>query len=59
MYVTVGNRAFCLALRLIGVRFRGKLQHVSHVGEQKLKCQPIRTREIGVARLQETLYVYE
>ena len=42
-YVTIVNPAFCLALHLTGVHFLGKLQHVGHVGEQKLKCRPIRT----------------
>ena len=50
-YVTVGNPAFCLVLYLIGVHFRGKLQHVGDVSEQKIKFQPIRTQEIGGAKL--------
>ena len=37
--------------------FRGELQHVGHVGVQKIKCRPIRTREIGGVRLQDELYV--
>ena len=40
VYVTIGNPTFCLAFYLTGVHFRGKLQHVGHVGEQKLKCRP-------------------
>ena len=28
VYVTIGNLAFCLALYLTGVHFRGELQHV-------------------------------
>ena len=36
--------------RLTGVHFRGELQHVGHVGEQKLKCQSIRTRKIAGVR---------
>ena len=43
VYVTIGNTALCLALYLTGVHFRGKLQHVGHVGEQKIKCRPART----------------
>ena len=43
VYVTIGNTALCLALYLTGVHFRGKLQHVGHVGEQKMKCRPART----------------
>ena len=54
--MTIGNPAFCLALYLTGVHFRGELQHIGHVGGQKIKCRPIRTREIGGARLQKELY---
>ena len=35
VYVTIGNLAFCLALYLTGVHFRGELQHVGHVDGQK------------------------
>ena len=55
--VAIGNPAFCLALYLTGVHFRGELQHVGDVGGQKIKCRPIRAREIGGARLQEKLCV--
>ena len=51
VYVTIGNPAFCLALYLTGVHFRRELQHAGDVIEQKLKCGPIRTREIGGVRL--------
>ena len=51
VYVTTGNSSFCLALYLTGVHFRGELQQVGHVSEQKIKSRPIRTREIGGARL--------
>ena len=51
VYVTIGNPAFCLALYLTGVHFRGELQHVGDASEQKIKCRPIRTREIGGVRL--------
>ena len=44
VYVTIGNPAFCLALYLTDVRFRGELQHVGDVSEQKIKCRLIRTR---------------
>ena len=37
VYVTIGNPASCLALYLTGVHFQGKLQHVGHGGEQKIK----------------------
>ena len=53
--MTIANRASCLALCLTGVHFRGELQHVGHVGRQKIKCRPIRTRGSGV-RLQDELY---
>ena len=51
VYVTIGNPAFCLFLYLTGVRFRGELQQVGDVSDQKIKCLPIRTREIGGVRL--------
>ena len=54
--MTIGNPASCLALYLTGVHFRGELQHVGHVGGQKIKCRPIRTREMGGVRLQDELY---
>ena len=54
--VAIGNLSFCLALYLTGVHFQGKLQHVSDVSEQKFKCRPIRTREIGGVRLSDALY---
>ena len=33
--MTSGNPAFCLALCLTGIHFRGQLHHVDHVSEQK------------------------
>ena len=33
--VTIGNPAFYLVLYLTGVHFRGELQHVADVNEQK------------------------
>ena len=53
----MGNPAFCLTFYLTGVHFRGKLQQVGHVGEQRLKCRPVRTREISRVRLYKELYV--
>ena len=44
--VTIEDPAFCLALYLTGKYFRGNLQHVGDVSEQKINCGPIRTREI-------------
>ena len=38
VYVTIGNPAFCLFLYLSGVHFRGELQHLGDVWEQKIKC---------------------
>ena len=55
--MTTGNLAFCLALYLTGVDFRGELQHAGDVSEHKIKCRPIRTQEIGGAGLSEELYV--
>ena len=49
--MTIGNAAFCLALYSTGVYFQDELQDVGHVGEQKIKCQSIRTREIAGIRL--------
>ena len=59
VYVTIGNPAFCLALYLTGVHFRGKLQKVGDVNEQKIKCRPIRTREIDGGRLWQTIRVFK
>ena len=50
-YVTIGNPALFLALYLTGVHFRGKLQYIGDVSEQKIKYGPIKTREIGGIRL--------
>ena len=54
--MTIGKSAFCLTLYLTGVHFRGELQHFGHVGEQKIKCRPIRAQEIAAVRLQEELH---
>ena len=55
--LTIENLAFCLTLYLTGVHFWGRLQHVGDVCKQNVKCQPLRTREIGGVRLSEALYV--
>ena len=55
--MTIGNPAFGITLYLTSVYFRGELQHVNHVGGQKIKWRTIRTREIVGVRLQEELYV--
>ena len=57
VYVTIGSPGFCLLLYLTGVYFRGELQHVVDVSEQKIKCWPIGTRETGGVRLSDGLYV--
>ena len=56
LYVIFGNPAFCLFLYLTGVHFRGELQHGGDVSEWKIKCWPIRTREIGGVSLSDVLY---
>ena len=55
--VTIGNPAFCFLLYLTGVHFRGELQHIGDISQQKIKFQPIRTREIGGVTLSDVLYV--
>ena len=55
-YLTIGNPTFCLAWYLTGVHFRRELQHVGDISEQKIKCRPISTWEIGGARLQDKLH---
>ena len=57
VYVIIGNPAFCMFLYLTGVHFRRELQHGGDVSQQKLKCQPIRTREIDGILLSDVLYV--
>ena len=57
VYVTTGNPAFCLFLYLTGINFRGELLHGSDVSQEKIKCRPIRTREIGGISLSDVLYV--
>ena len=59
VYVTIGNPAFCLFLYLTGAHFRGELQHRGDVSEWKIKCRPIRTREIGGVSLSDILYVHD
>ena len=54
--MTIGNQAFCLFLYLTGVHFWGELQSAGDVSEQKIKCWPMRTKEIGGVRLSDGLY---
>ena len=56
LFTVFGNPAFCLFLYFTGARFRGELQHVGDVSEPKIKCLPIRTREIDVFRLSDVQY---
>ena len=58
--MTIGKPASWFFLYLTGVHFRGKLQHGGDVSEGgKIKCRPIRTREIGGVSLSDVLYVKE
>ena len=54
--MTTRNSAFCFFLYLTGVHFRGELQHGGDVSVGKIKCRPIRTREIGGVSLSDVLY---
>ena len=54
--MTIGNPAFFLFLYLTGVHFRGELPPGGDVSQQKRKCQPNRTREIGGVSLSNVLY---
>ena len=52
VYLIIGNPAFCLASYLTGAHFRGELQQVGIVSQQKIKCRPSRTRKIvGLRRI--------
>ena len=51
VYLTNWYLTFCLTCYLYDVHFQGKLQYVGHVGEQKIKCGSMRTREITDIRL--------
>ena len=46
IYVTIVNSTFWPTFYLTGVHSWSELQHVGHVVEQKIKYQPIRTKEI-------------
>ena len=54
--MAIESPAFCLFLYLTDVHFRGELQHGGDVSQQKIKCRPIRTREIGGVSLSDVLY---
>ena len=54
--MTIRNPAFCLLLYLTGVHFRGELLYVGDVSQQKIKCRPIRTREIRGVSFSDVLY---
>ena len=51
--MTIGKPTFLSRMIFDCVHFRGELQHVGHVGRQNIKSRPIRTGEIGGARLQD------
>ena len=53
--MTIWNPGLCLVVYLTNPHFRGKWQHVSRVGQQKIKYWPIKTRELSV-RLWDELY---
>ena len=57
--MTIRIPAFCLAFYLASAHFGGELQHFGHMGEQKIKRWPIRTREITGVKLQDQLYDYK
>ena len=57
VYLTIVDTAFCFFLYLTGVHFRGELQHGGDVSQQKIKCRPIRTWEIGGVSLSDVLNV--
>ena len=54
--MTIGNPTFCLFLYFTAVHFWGKLQYGGDTSQQKIKCRPIRTREIGGVSLSDVLY---
>ena len=54
--MATGNPVFNIFLYLTGAQFRGELQHVGDVSQQKAKCRLIRTREIGGVTLSDVLY---
>ena len=56
--MTIGNPAFFIASYLTGVHFRGELQHICDVSEQKIKCRHMRTREIGGVILSEEQHMF-
>ena len=51
VYMVLRNPAFCLFLYLPGVHFRGEFTARWWRHKQKIKCWPIRTREIDGVRL--------
>ena len=42
-------QTFCRTFALTGIHFQGQLQHVGHVGQQKITCRPIRTRKFMIS----------
>ena len=54
--MTIGNSAFFFVLHLTVAHFRGELQHFGGMGEQKIKCWPVRTCDVSSVRLLDELY---
>ena len=58
VYVTNWYPALFLTFRLTGALFRGELQHVRDVSEQKFKYGSIKTQEVTDIRLLNELHVH-
>ena len=56
LHVTIGNPAFCLFFYFSGVHFRGELQHVGDVSQQKIKFRTIIAQELGGVTLSDVLW---
>ena len=50
------TQLFVSFLYSTGVHFWGDLEHGGDVSEWKIKCRPVRTREIGGVSLSDVLY---
>ena len=48
-FLQIDIETFCLTFAITAAHFRGEWQHVAHLGEQKNKYRPIRTREIMIS----------
>ena len=56
VFILTKKKVFCRYFYLTGVHFRDELQHGGDVSQQKIKCRPIITREIGGVSLLDVLY---